>query len=70
MCAGAILMARIPRIFFGARESLTGSCGSVINLFMENYGFSPEIYGGLMAEESAALLRRFFDRVRRERDRD
>ena len=70
MCAEAILMARIPRIFFGARESLTGSCGSVINLFMENYGFSPEIYGGLMAEESAALLRRFFDRVRRERDRD
>ncbi len=67
MCAGAILNARIPRIYYGAREDLSGSCGSVINLFMENYGFSPEIYGGLMAEESAELLRRFFAEVRRER---
>ena len=66
MCAGAILNARIPRIYYGARESLSGSCGSVINLFMEDYGFSPEIYGGLLAEESAELLRRFFAEMRQE----
>ena len=60
MCAGAIINARIPTLVFGAREALTGSCGSVIDLFFENYGHRPAVYGGVLAEECAALLRDFF----------
>ena len=60
MCAGAIINARIPRVVFGAREENTGSCGSVIDLFSENYGHRPTVFSGICAEESRALLQRFF----------
>ena len=45
---------------FGAREALSGSCGSVIDLFSENYGHRPAVFGGVLAEDCAALLRDFF----------
>ena len=64
MCAGAILNARIPTVVYGAKEPLTGSCGSVLNLFEERYGFRPAIYGGVLAEECAALLKNFFQDLR------
>ena len=64
MCAGAILNARIPVIRYGAKEPLTGCCGSVLNLFEERLGHKPRIYGGLLEEECAALLREFFRKVR------
>ncbi len=60
MCAGAILNARISRIIFGAREPNSGSCGSVVDLFSENYGQHPAVYAGICADESKALLRDFF----------
>ena len=64
MCTGAIIMSRIPTLVFGAREELTGSCGSVLNLFEERYGFRPAIYGGVLGDECAALLRDFFRGLR------
>ena len=64
MCAGAILNARIPTVVYGAREAKSGSCGSVIDLFFENYGFQPRVYGGILKDECAALLRNFFLRMR------
>jgi len=64
MCAGAIIMSRIAKVFFGARDELTGSCGSVINLFMEQYGHSVQVTGGLLAEDSSALLAGFFRELR------
>ncbi len=64
MCAGAIINARIPTVVYGAKEPLTGSCGSVINLFEERYGFRPAIYGGVLADECAGLLREFFQDMR------
>ena len=64
MCAGAILNARIPTVVYGAKEPATGSCGSVINLFEERYGFRPAIYGGVLAEDCAAVLRDFFEKLR------
>ena len=64
MCAGAILNARIPRVVFGAREENTGSCGSVIDLFSENYGHRPAVFPGVCAEESKALLQSFFQQKR------
>ena len=59
MCTGAIIMARIPTLVYGAREAQTGSCGSVIDLFAERYGHSPAVFPGVLADESAALLRKF-----------
>ena len=64
MCAGAIINSRIPTVVYGAREAKSGSCGSVIDLFFENYGFQPRVYGGVMKDECAALLRDFFFRMR------
>jgi len=64
MCAGAVIMARIDKVFYGAREKLTGSCGSVINLFMEPYGHSAQITGGILAGECSALLSGFFGKLR------
>ena len=60
MCAGAILNARVPTVVYGAREPKSGSCGSVLNLFEERYGFHPAIYGGVLAHQCAALLTAFF----------
>ena len=64
MCAGAVINARIPVLVYGAKEPLTGSCGSVLNLFEERYGFRPAIYGGVLGDECAALLRDFFRGLR------
>lgn len=60
MCAGAIINSRISRVYYGAREPLSGSCGSVINLFMERYGHEPQIVGGVLENECAELMSRFF----------
>ena len=60
MCTGAIINSRIPTVVFGAREALSGSCGSVIDLFSENYGHRPAVFGGVLAEDCAALLRDFY----------
>jgi len=64
MCAGAILNARLKWVCFGASEHKTGSCGSVINLFEENYGYHPTVYGGVLEEECADLMRQFFTGLR------
>ncbi len=60
MCTGAIINARIPTVVFGAREALSGSCGSVIDLFSERYGHRPAVYAGVLREDCAALLKDFF----------
>ena len=60
MCTGAIIQSRIPRIVFGAREPITGSCGSVIDLFRENYGHSPAVYPGVLGDECREMMRSFF----------
>lgn len=60
MCAGAIINARIPALVFGARERASGSCGSVIDLFCEDYGHRPAVFPGVRKDECAALLRDFF----------
>jgi len=64
MCAGAIIMARIDKVFFGACDEITGSCGSIINLFMENYGQKTQVTGGILADECSFLLKDFFRNLR------
>ena len=63
----ACINARIAELRYGAREEKSGCCGSVLNLFEERFNHRPRIYGGLLAEESSALLREFFQK-RREKD--
>ena len=65
MCVGAMLLARIDRLVFGAREPKTGACGSVVNLMADgkwNHRF--KIQEGLLEFESAALLQEFFKKKR------
>ena len=64
MCTGAIINSRIPKLVFGAREPVSGSCGSVIDLFCENYGHSPAVYSGVLGEECADMMKRFFKKMR------
>lgn len=64
MCAGAILNARIARVFYGARDAAFGACGGVTNLFMEGFPNPPALVGGILAEECRAVLAAFFQRLR------
>jgi tRNA(adenine34) deaminase len=61
MCVGAIFHARVRRVVFGARDPKTGAAGSVVDLFAEEkLNHHASVEGGLLAEECAELLRRFF----------
>jgi len=64
MCAGAVIMSRIDKLFYGAKDEVTGSCGSVINLFMEQYGQSTQVTGGILADECSEFLTDFFRKLR------
>lgn len=65
MCAGAILNARIPRVFYGTRDAAMGACGGVLNLFMEDFPHTPALVGGILEEECRAVLENFFRALRR-----
>ena len=65
MCAGAILNARVRRVFYGARDRAMGACGGVLNLFMENFPHHPQLVGGILAEKCQAVLSEFFRGLRK-----
>ena len=61
MCAGAIVLARVPRVVYAARDPKAGACGSVLDVLAEpRLNHRPEVAGGLLAEEAADLLGSFF----------
>ena len=64
MCAGAILNARIPKVYYGARDEAMGACGGVVNLFMERFANTPALVGGVLADECCAVLGAFFKKLR------
>ena len=66
MCAGAILNARIPRVYYGARDEAFGACGGVLNLFMEEFPHRPALVGGILAEDCRAVLAEFFASLRKD----
>ena len=68
MCAGAILNARISKVFYGVRDPAFGACGGVTNLFMEDFPNPPALAGGVLAEECRAVLGAFFRRLRSNRE--
>ena len=64
MCAGAIINAHIPNVYFGAYDFKNGSCGTVTNLFELPYGFKPKCEGGILRDECSELLTSFFKKLR------
>jgi len=65
MCAGAIVLSRIPRVVFGAFDPKAGACGSVLSVLdRPELNHRPEVTGGVLEPECAEQLRAFF-RARR-----
>jgi tRNA(adenine34) deaminase len=65
MCLGAVILARIPRVVFGARDPKAGACGSVLDFTHEpRLNHRIEMISGLLEEESQTLLQQFFRRLR------
>lgn len=61
MCAGAIVLARVPRVVFGTPDPKAGAAGSVLDVLAEpRFNHRPVVAGGLLAAEGADLLRAFF----------
>jgi tRNA(adenine34) deaminase len=61
MCAGAIVLARIPRLVFGAHDPKAGAAGSVLNVLdVPQFNHRPQVESGLLGFESGELLRSFF----------
>lgn len=67
MCAGAIINARIDKVFFGAYDPKAGSIESVTKLFDLPYNHKPETEGGVLEEECAAQLSDFFKTLRQKK---
>lgn len=61
MCAGAIVLARIPRVVFAASDPKAGAAGSVFDILAEpRLNHQPEVSSGLLSEPASELLRAFF----------
>jgi tRNA(adenine34) deaminase len=61
MCAGAIVLARVPRVVFGTTDPKAGASGSVLDVLAEpRLNHRPQVQSGLLAEESGDMLRAFF----------
>jgi tRNA(adenine34) deaminase len=61
MCAGAIVLGRVPRVVYGAPDPKAGAAGSILDILSEpRLNHRPEVAGGLLAEECADVLRNFF----------
>lgn len=65
MCAGAILNARVKKVWYGARDEAMGACGGVYNLYMENFANRPQLVGGILREDCRKVLADFFAALRR-----
>lgn len=61
MCAGAIVLSRVPRVVYGCADPKAGAAGSVLNVLAEErLNHRPEVVAGVCAQECADLLRSFF----------
>ena len=65
MCAGAIILARIPEVYFGAHDPKAGVCGTLMNLLNDvRFNHNATVTPGLLGPECGALLTRFFQNIR------
>lgn len=68
MCAGAIINARLRRVYYGAFDDKAGSFGSVADFNHLKYNHKPETYAGIMEDECQLLLTDFFKNIRNKKD--
>lgn len=65
MCAGALVLARLPRLVYGASDPKTGACGSLFDIPQDpRLNHRVETVSGVLAEPAAELLRAFFQHRR------
>jgi len=70
MCAGALVLARVKKIVFGARDEKFGGCGSVLNVINEKkLNHQIEVTEGILKKESAALMKSFFEKQRKKKSK-
>ena len=71
MCLGAIILARVPRLVFGAKDPKAGACGSVLD-FATNprLNHRVDVLGGILEEQSERMLTQFFKELRVHRQPD
>mgnify|MGYP001557797679 FL=1 len=71
MCGGAIVLARVPRLVYGAFDPKAGACGSVLDVIHEpRLNHRVQVTPGVLAEECGELLREFFQRKRKRAEED
>lgn len=70
MCAGALIQARLKKVYIGTMDKKTGACGSVLNL-LQDYSFNHhvEIETGIMQQECEKILKDFFKRLRKNKNK-
>lgn len=61
MCMGAIINSRLKKVTFGAKDAKAGACGSVLDMRAYPLNHKPIVEGGLMQEDCAGVLKRFFE---------
>ena len=67
MCAGALVLARIKNIYFGAKDPKTGACGSVANIaYNKKLNHRIKVKAGILEADCSKLLKEFFVKKRRE----
>ena len=68
MCAGAIIQARIEKVYIGAMDEKTGACGSVLNLFKDHkFNHEVEAEYGVLEKECKTILQEFFKELRKKK---
>jgi len=66
MCAGALVLARLKHVYYGAKDPKTGACGSVVNIINhKKLNHRIKAKGGILAEECGSLLKEFFKKKRK-----
>ena len=64
MCSGAIIQSRIKSLYYGASDPKTGACGSVLNLFENDFNHKVNVVGGIMEEPCSRIIKDFFKELR------
>ena len=65
MCMGAIINSRMGKVVYGAKDAKAGACESVLNMCSYPLNHKPQVQGGFMKEECAAILTEFFSKKRK-----
>jgi len=66
MCAGALVLSRVPRVVFGCFDPKAGACGSISNVLTDKkLNHQPEIVSGVLEKECSQILKDFFKKIRK-----